>query len=85
MGPTALNTGNSPARVFREGGVIVIDHSGVRTEDDVFKDRSKSDGIEDIWLFFGRQIDAFCITLKHDQYIMNQSHRSCKGSPLLRY
>ena len=54
------------ARVFGQGGIVVIHHSGVRLEDDIFEDGAEFDGAEDVGFFLRGQTDAFGVAATFD-------------------
>ena len=53
----------SPASVFCECGVCIVDQACCRIEYDILKDRAKLNGMKYVRLLFGRKIDTFCVTL----------------------
>lgn len=57
---------DSPSGVLGEGGVVVINLSGVLVEDDVLENGTEADGVEDIRLLLGRQTDALGIAATLD-------------------
>lgn len=55
--------------ILRESGVVVICLAGFGVEDDVFEDRAESDGVEDVGLLFGGEVDAFGVALVKYQHL----------------
>ena len=52
--------------VLREGGVIVVDNTGLGVEDDVLKDRTELDGVENIGLLLGGETNALGVATALD-------------------
>lgn len=53
---------NIPAGVLGKGGVIVVNLTGGRVEDDVLEDGTELDGAENIGLLLGREANALGVT-----------------------
>ena len=62
-------TGDLPASIFCEGGIVVICCAGFGVEDDVFEDGAEADRVEDVGLFFSGEVDAFGVTLGSCQLV----------------
>ena len=54
---------NLPSGVLGEGGVIVIDKTSLGVEDNILKNRTEFDGVENIWLFLSRKTDSLGVAL----------------------
>jgi hypothetical protein len=55
---------NIPTSVFRQSCIVIINKTGGWVKDDVFKNRTELDGVENIGLLFTRKTDTLCVALQ---------------------
>jgi len=64
LGVVNILNGVGATSIFCKSCVIVINKTSFWAEDNVFEDRTKLDGVEDIWFLLCRETHTLCVALQ---------------------